>query len=86
MEHGPQPEGNVLLVGNIVNMKKKCINCWTYIEQQEWKTEQEKQRCIFCTIVVKSLEGICEYFSNVTNRKLEIRWEWEKKNSVDKST
>lgn len=61
-------------------MKKKCTNCWSYIEQQEWKTEEEKQMCLLCTMVVNGLKAFCEVAVKMSpKRDIIIRWEWKKK-------
>jgi len=58
---------------------KKCLTCWTRINQQEWKTEDEKKWCIKCRWTIKNIGEWCRWVEMTTGRDIRIQWTFIKK-------
>lgn len=59
--------------------KKKCKTCWSYVNQQDWKTEQEKGECMACLLMRTSCEALHHMAKAQLNRNVEITWKFIKK-------
>jgi len=59
---------------------KKCLTCWTRIKQQDWKTKDEKERCLKCRCMIRKIELFVKFLQlSDLKRDFELRWNWVKK-------
>lgn len=54
----------------MAKQKTKCITCKKrYVSQDDWKNEEERQNCLTCLVLKKTIKGFLEALKNSSRDK-----------------